>query len=110
MAVVSGFDDRLMWGSDYPHPEGTWLYTENPDDPSLTRLSLANTFHDLPESPVRKMIGQNAIACYGLDTQKLDKVAGRIGPDMTELRSEPDLALVPNNYRGSGFRTIGAFG
>jgi predicted TIM-barrel fold metal-dependent hydrolase len=110
MAVVSGFDDRLMWGSDYPHPEGTWLYTENPDDPSLTRLSLANTFHDLPESPVRKMIGQNAIACYGLDTQKLDKVVERIGPDMTEVRSEPDLALVPNNYRGSGFRTIGAFG
>jgi predicted TIM-barrel fold metal-dependent hydrolase len=110
MAVVYGFDSRFMWGSDYPHPEGTWLYTENPDDPSLTRLSLANTFHDLPESPVRRMIGQNAIGCYGLDAGKLAKVAERIGPDMDELRGEPDLASVPDNYRGSGFRSIGAFG
>ena len=31
--------DRLMWGSDYPHFEGTWGYTD---------LSLRNTFSGIP--------------------------------------------------------------
>jgi len=55
MAVMGGFDDRLMWGSDYPHAEGTWTFQEDQADPPLTRLSMANTFHGLPESSVRKM-------------------------------------------------------
>jgi predicted TIM-barrel fold metal-dependent hydrolase len=110
MAVERGFDDRLMWGSDYPHVEGTWMYTDNPDEPSVTRLSLANTFHDLPDSPVRKMTGENAVRCYGLDVDALGPIAARIGPDLGELQHAPDLAQVPDNYHGSGFRTHGAMG
>ena len=109
MAVIDGCDDRFMWGSDYPHVEGTWMYTENPDDPPVTRLSLANTFHDLPERSVRNMAGENAMRCYDLDRDALAAVAARIGPDITELLSEPDLALVPERYVGSGFRTHGSF-
>jgi predicted TIM-barrel fold metal-dependent hydrolase len=111
MAIMTGHDTRLMWGSDYPHPEGTWMYSEHPaTDPSLTRLSLANTFHDLPEAPIRRMTGENAIACFGLDDGALARVAERIGPDLEDLQREPDLSAVPERYRGSGFRTIGAFG
>jgi predicted TIM-barrel fold metal-dependent hydrolase len=111
MAIMAGHDARFMWGSDYPHPEGTWMYTEHPDtDPSLTRLSLANTFHDLPEAAIRRMTGENAITCFGLDAAALAQVAARIGPDLAELRREPDLTAVPERYRGSGFRTVGAFG
>ncbi|MFI5047668.1 MAG: amidohydrolase family protein [Acidimicrobiia bacterium] len=108
MAVDGGFDDRLMWGSDYPHPEGTWMFTENRDDPSLTQLSMANTFHDLSESSIRKMCGENAVGCYDLDAVALSGIAERIGPDLHDLQTEPDLSLVPESYHGSGFRTIGA--
>jgi predicted TIM-barrel fold metal-dependent hydrolase len=109
MAVAGGFDDRLMWGSDYPHAEGTWIYTATPDlDPSLTRLSLANTFHGLPEAAARRMSGENAIACFSLDRSALANVAERIGPDLTELQSAPDLSAVPEHYHGSGFRVYGA--
>ena len=30
-----------MWGSDYPHIEGTFVYQDGADMPSVTRLSLA---------------------------------------------------------------------
>ena len=109
MAVEGAFATRLMWGSDYPHAEGTWIYSEHPDeDPSLTRLSLANTFHDLPDPAVRAMTGENAIACYDLDADALARIAERVGPQMRELQSAPDLSLVPERYHGSGFRVHGA--
>jgi predicted TIM-barrel fold metal-dependent hydrolase len=109
MAVEGAFASRLMWGSDYPHAEGTWIYSEHPDeDPSLTRLSLANTFHDLPDPAVRAMTGENAIACYDLDADALARIAERVGPQMRELQSAPDLSLVPERYHGSGFRVHGA--
>jgi predicted TIM-barrel fold metal-dependent hydrolase len=107
MAVAGGFEDRLMWGSDYPHAEGTWIYAEDPGEPPVTRLSLANTFQGLPESSVRSMAGENAVNCYELDAARLAEVAQRIGPDLSELRSEPDLSRVPDRYYGAGFRTHG---
>jgi predicted TIM-barrel fold metal-dependent hydrolase len=70
-AVAGGYDDRCMWGSDYPHVEGTWMYTENLEDPSITRLSLANAYHGLPEASIRRMAGGNAFACFGLDVEAL---------------------------------------
>ena len=30
-AIEIGRADRFMWGSDYPHPEGTYSYSEDPD-------------------------------------------------------------------------------
>ncbi len=43
-AVHHGLDSQLMWGSDYPHIEGTFVYQEGADMPSVTKLSLRNTF------------------------------------------------------------------
>ena len=43
-AVAHGLDSQLMWGSDYPHIEGTFVYQEGADMPSVTKLSLRNTF------------------------------------------------------------------
>ncbi len=31
--------DTVMWGNDYPHPEGTWPHTV---------AKLKETFHDVP--------------------------------------------------------------
>jgi predicted TIM-barrel fold metal-dependent hydrolase len=64
--------EQIMWGSDYPHPEGTWPHT---------REYLAKTFADFPEADGRKILGDNAIAFYGLDRDKLQAVADEIGPD-----------------------------
>lgn len=110
-AVEIGLVDRVMWGSDYPHPEGTWLYDADGDvqSPCLTRLSLANTFAGFDESDVRKMAGGNAIDCYGLDASALDEVAARIGPHVVDLTTAPDLSQVPSDYTGLAFRTEGAW-
>ena len=43
-AVEHGLDSQLLWGSDYPHLEGTFVYPEGRDMPSVTRLALRNTF------------------------------------------------------------------
>jgi predicted TIM-barrel fold metal-dependent hydrolase len=106
-AVEFDLADRIMWGSDYPHPEGTWAYYPHTDDkrPSVTRLSLANTFAGLDEAQVRSMAGTNAIKCYGLDATALAAVAERIGPSLEELTTPPDLSQVPADYVGCGFRT-----
>jgi predicted TIM-barrel fold metal-dependent hydrolase len=64
--------DKLMWGSDYPHPEGTWPETEN---------RLAENFSGFPEEDIRKLLGENAIAWYGMSREALKPIADRIGPE-----------------------------
>jgi predicted TIM-barrel fold metal-dependent hydrolase len=62
---------QIMWGSDYPHPEGTWPQTAS---------MMLDTFKGLPEDEVADMLGNNAIEFYGLDKDKLAGIAGEIGP------------------------------
>ncbi len=50
--------DRLMWGSDYPHTEGTFPF-------SLDRIR--KDFFDVPEDETRRMVHDNAAALYGID-------------------------------------------
>jgi predicted TIM-barrel fold metal-dependent hydrolase len=109
MAIDGGFDDRVMWDSDYPHPEGTYRYPEAGKTIPLTRLSMANTFHELPEKSIRRMLGENAIECYGLDMEPLQTVADAIGPSLDEFAAAPDLSLVPPDYVGAAFRSRGSF-
>jgi predicted TIM-barrel fold metal-dependent hydrolase len=112
VVVEFGLVDRVLWGSDYPHGEGTWLYRPDSGErrpPSVTRLSLAQTFAGVAESDVRKMVGGNAIACYGLNARALAKLAERTGPTIEELTTAPDLSLVPDSYTGLGFRTEGTW-
>jgi predicted TIM-barrel fold metal-dependent hydrolase len=110
-AVQCGLADRVMWGSDYSHSEGTWMYYPEGDERrvSVTRLALADAFAGLTEADARMMAGANAIACYGLDSLALTGVAQRIGPSVQELTTAPDLTQVPTDYTGLAFRTLGAF-
>ena len=64
--------DNLMWGTDYPHPEGSWPYT---------RKQMLETFSGLPEDEIGRMLGGNAAAFYGVDTEKLAPLVARIGPE-----------------------------
>ena len=63
---------NIMWGTDYPHPEGTWPFT---------RQQLTEAFHDLPEDEVAAMLGGNAASFYAFDTEKLAPLVERIGPE-----------------------------
>jgi predicted TIM-barrel fold metal-dependent hydrolase len=74
--------DKLMWGSDYPHMEGTWPNTEN---------KLRETFHDVEEGEIRNMLGENAIDVFGFDRALMEKTAARIGPDISTIKQPVNL-------------------
>lgn len=48
-------DRCLMWGSDYPHPEGTW---------PKSREILARQMHGVPDDTVEKVVFRNAAELY----------------------------------------------
>ncbi|MBK6288039.1 MAG: amidohydrolase [Gammaproteobacteria bacterium] len=70
--------DRLMWGSDYPHLEGTW---------PNTMKALNATFGEYPEDEIRAILGLNAARAYGFDLAALQPIADRIGPSIAAIRS-----------------------
>lgn len=72
--------DRIMFGTDYPHVEGTW-----PD----TASRLRHTFGGVPEQEVRAILGGNAAGVYGFDLEALAKIADRVGPDPADIHSGP---------------------
>jgi len=68
--------DRIMWGSDYPHMEGTWPNTMD---------SLRATFSTYPENEIRAMLGKNALEVYGFDPAIVEPVAERLGPTLSSI-------------------------
>jgi predicted TIM-barrel fold metal-dependent hydrolase len=67
---------RMMFGIDYPHPEGTW-----PNSLDWLRGVLA----DCTEYEARRFCGENALECYELNGPALRKIAARIGPDLSNI-------------------------
>ena len=111
-AIAIGREDRFLWGSDYPHPEGTYIYTDDVDAYPRTRLSIAHNYHGLPIDKVRKLLGDNALDAFPrLDAETLGKVAAAVGITTTELAVAPVLADHPD-VEGTGtlaFRAHGAW-
>mgnify|MGYP000232877255 CR=1 FL=1 len=68
---------QLMWGSDYPHPEGTWPNTSP---------QMLDTFKGLPEPDIADILGENAIRFYNFDRDKLVAHASRIGPQKSSFQ------------------------
>src|SRR3954471_10237426 len=56
-AVEHGLASQLLWGSDYPHLEGTFVYRDDDELPSVTRLALRNTFCGVATAETRRMVG-----------------------------------------------------
>jgi len=67
---------NIMWGNDFPHPEGTWPYT---------REFLKDRFWDVPVDETAAILGLNAADFYHFDLDKLAPIADRIGPTPEEL-------------------------
>jgi hypothetical protein len=85
-AVAHGHYSQYMWGSDYPHCEGTYQCLDDEYQTSNTRVALRHTFGHLPRPEVEQMIGLNAVDVYSLDRQALSDVAAKIGaPTWDEL-------------------------
>ncbi len=107
-AIAKGYVDRVIWGSDYPHFEGTYQYeAEGPNGETMTWASWRFHYAGLPIEPVRAFLGGNAMAAYDLDHAALSAVAARINaPSYDDLNSAP----VTERPAGSGhlaFRTFG---
>ncbi len=67
---------RFMFGTDYPHPEGTWPNTQD---------WIRDAFRGVPVEEVRLILGQNAVECYGLDSGAFRRIADRVGPRPEDL-------------------------
>jgi hypothetical protein len=81
-----------MWGSDYPHTEGTGPFT---------REHLRQVTQGIPTDEIRRMLGGNAAALYDFDLAALAPLAAEFGPTveeiaepLTELPPEPNEALL----------------
>jgi predicted TIM-barrel fold metal-dependent hydrolase len=77
LGVEEGIVDKLVWGSDYPHPEGSFPYTT---------MSLRKTMAGLDRSVIDAYTGLNAVKAFRLDLSALRAVADRIGPTYQELQ------------------------
>jgi predicted TIM-barrel fold metal-dependent hydrolase len=84
--------DRFMWGSDYPHDEGTGPFT---------REHLRQLFSDTDPAELQRILAGNAAALYDFDLDALAPIAEKVGPTvaeiaqpLTELPEHPNEALL----------------
>ncbi len=78
--------DRIMWGSDYPHKEGSHPYT---------RDHLRASFAGVEPSEVAAMLGGNAAEVYGFDVDSLRPLADKVGPTVADVDDPLPLASLP---------------
>jgi hypothetical protein len=81
-----------MWGTDYPHPEGTWPNT-------VPRLR--SDFADVPVDDARAMLGVTAARCYGFDLDALAPIAARIGPRPSDLGQDVGRVTTDEELRAA---------
>jgi predicted TIM-barrel fold metal-dependent hydrolase len=67
---------KTMWGSDYPHHEGTYPYTTE---------GLRLAFSDWDAEDVRQVTSRTAAEVYGFDLDALAPIAERVGPRVDEV-------------------------
>jgi predicted TIM-barrel fold metal-dependent hydrolase len=105
-AVEQGYTSNVLWGSDYPHVEGTWQLPQDGEEIPMTHLALRTAFAGLPTDDVRAMVGLNAVDALGLDGPALTAVAERIGAPSADALVEP-VAGTPEGGGHLAFRTFG---
>jgi hypothetical protein len=89
--------DRIMWGSDFPHEEGTFPFSAQ---------ALAHTFAGVPTDEVEMMLSGTAAALYGFDLTELAPLAARFGPRVDEVMAGIDK-LPPSDSLAFGPRITG---
>jgi predicted TIM-barrel fold metal-dependent hydrolase len=90
--------DGMMYGNDYPHPEGTWGRQASWLQASIGRAGGT-------EEEVRKILGLNAARLYGLDVAALQPIADRVGPevgDVLHALDDEEVAALLADAAGGG--------
>jgi len=91
-ADLAGIDevgeDRVLWGNDYPHYEGTFPY-------NLESLRL--TFAGMPDARRRKVLGENAAKLYRFDLEKLRPLAEKYGPTPEQIETPLPREQIPRD-------------
>ena len=85
-----------MWGSDYPHDEGT---------PPFSREHLRQVFHAVGQDEMRKILAGNAAELYGFDLDALAPLAAEHGPTVEEIARPLDR--LPDNPNSALLRASG---
>lgn len=89
--------DRIMWGVDYPHSEGTYPYSKK---------AIALTFSDVPPIEVADMLGRTAAEVYNFDLNHLQTLADEVGPTVGEVKCLPtSLPKIPEDTLSPVFST-----
>ena len=88
--------ERIMWGDDYPHSEGSYPYS---------REALRASFAGVDPAEVRMMLETTAAELYGFDLPALKQIGDRIGPTVAELRVPIDPATFPSDSTCNAFDT-----
>ena len=78
--------ERVLWGSDYPHYEGTYPHS---------KLAIRHTFNDVEADDVRAMLGLNAAELYRFDLDALKPLVEKIGIRPDEVLGRP---LAPDEF------------
>jgi hypothetical protein len=76
---------NMLWGNDFPHPEGTWPHTGD---------WLRRSFWDIPVEETQQMLGLAAAEVYNFDLHALAALAERIGPTPEDL-GQDDAVSIP---------------
>jgi len=85
--------DRVMWGADYPHMEGTYPFSKE---------ALRRTFSQVEPVEARALLGETAASVYGFDLAALRPVAERCGPGIDDVAA--GLDAVPAGATSLAFR------
>lgn len=83
--------DNIMWGSDYPHIEGSHPYT---------REHLRLTFAQLPIAETTKLLTTNAARVYKFDLEALAPLAAQWCPTKAEVTAPIDYGDIPEEAKG----------
>ncbi len=95
--------DRIMWGADYPHSEGSYPYTTE---------ALRAAFAPCPPEETRRMLETTAADVYGFDLDALardrrrDRPDGRRGARPARSERLPARLHVQRLRRGAGHQSL----
>ncbi len=83
---------RVMWGSDYPHHEGSGPFS---------RELMRRSFCDWTSTDLDQVFNLTVADLYGFDIASLEDRALQVGPTVAELRVP--LEKIPRGATSPGF-------
>jgi hypothetical protein len=86
--------DRIMWGADYPHSEGSYPYTTE---------ALRAAFASCPPEETRRMVETTPANVYGFDLPALREIGDRVGPTVADVQQPLDPSDYPTDSTCNAF-------